>query len=90
MGVLCGRLKSGSCIHYGPVKEADASSALLPGNYSPPGGAGFPHPKSSGLSYPEVARRLFVDQSWRNLEAEIATEILPSASGGILYDHPEV
>ena len=43
----------------------------------------------SGLSYPEVAGRLFVGESWRLLEGEVRAELAERKRRN-LYDHPEV
>lgn len=75
-------------IHYGPVAPADARSALFREILLQAAQAYFTR-NPSGLSYPEVARRIFVGESWRELETELG-EQLPARKRRNLYDHPEV
>jgi len=87
-GVWAYSVDGAGTIHYGPVKPADAQSALFREILLQAAQACFTR-NPSGLSYPEVARRLFVDGSWRQLEEEVHTE-LPERKRRNLYDHPEV
>jgi hypothetical protein len=75
-------------IHYGPVGPADAKRALLREILLQAAQACFTR-NPSGLSYPEVARRIFVGDSWRTLDGEVRAE-LPERRRRNLYDHPEV
>jgi hypothetical protein len=75
-------------IHYGPVAPADAQSALFREILLQATQAYFTR-NPAGLSYPEVARRMFVDDSWRQLEAEVRAQA-PERKRRNLYDHPEV
>jgi hypothetical protein len=75
-------------IHYGPVRPADAQSALFREILLQATQACLTR-NPSGLSYPEVARRIFVGDSWKTLEAEVRSE-LPERKRRNLYDHPEV
>ena len=75
-------------IHYGPVGPADAKSALFREILLQAAQACFTR-NPSGLSYPEVARRIFVGDSWRTLDGEVRAE-LPERRRRNLYDHPEV
>lgn len=75
-------------IHYGPVKPADARSALFREILLQAAQACFTR-NPSGLSYPEVARRIFVGESWRALDSEVRSELSERRRRN-LYDHPEV
>ena len=73
-GVWAYSVDGAGSIHYGPVKPADAASALFREILIQATQACFTR-NPSGLSYPEVAKRIFVDGSWRQLEAELASEL---------------
>jgi hypothetical protein len=75
-------------IHYGPVTPADARSALFREILLQAAQAYFTR-NPTGLSYPEVARRIFVNESWRQLETEVRAQG-PERRRRNLYDHPEV
>lgn len=75
-------------IHYGPVRPADARSALFREILLQAAQAFFTR-NPAGLSYPEFARRIFVGDSWRTLDGEVRAE-LPERRRRNLYDHPEV
>jgi hypothetical protein len=75
-------------IHYGPVKPAEASSALFREILLQAAQACFTR-NPAGLSYPEVAARLFVGESWRTLQGEVRAELAERRRRN-LYDHPEV
>src|SRR5580658_6411709 len=57
-------------IHYGPVRPAEAQSTLFREILLQAAQACFTR-NPSGLSYPEVAGRIFVGESWRMLEGEV-------------------
>ena len=75
-------------IHYGPVTQADAKSALFREILLQAAQAYYTR-NPSGLSYPEIARRIFVGDSWKKLDLELRDE-LPERKRRNLYDHPEV
>ncbi len=75
-------------IHFGPVGPADARSALFREILLQAAQACFTR-NPSGLSYPEVARRIFAGDSWKALEEQVRSE-LPERRRRNLYDHPEV
>ncbi len=75
-------------IHYGPVKPAEAHSALFREILLQAAQSCFTR-NPTGLSYPEVASRIFVGESWRMLEAEVRSELAERKRRN-LYDHPEV
>jgi hypothetical protein len=87
-GVWAYSVDGAGTIHYGPVKPAEARSALFREILLQAAQACFTR-NPSGLSYPEVARRIFVGDSWRLLEGEVRAE-LPERKRRNLYDHPEV
>jgi hypothetical protein len=87
-GVWAYSVDGAGTIHYGPVKPADAKSALFREILLQAAQACFTR-NPSGLSYPEVARRLFVGESWKALESEVERE-KPERRRRNLYDHPEV
>jgi hypothetical protein len=87
-GVWAYSVDGAGTIHYGPVRPAEASSALFREILLQASQAFFTR-NPSGLSYPEVARRIFVADSWRSLEAEVRGE-LGERKRRNLYDHPEV
>jgi hypothetical protein len=87
-GVWAYSVDGAGTIHYGPVRPAEARSALFREILLQAAQASFTR-NPSGLSYPEVARRIFVGDSWRTLEAEVRSE-LPERKRRNLYDHPEV
>src|ERR1035438_43105 len=72
-GIWAYSVDGAGTIHYGPVGPAQACFTRNP----------------SGLSYPEVAGRIFVGDSWRTLEGDVRSE-LPERKRRNLYDHPEV
>lgn len=87
-GVWAYSVDGAGTIHYGPVRPAEASSALFREILLQAAQACFTR-NPAGLSYPEVARRIFVGDSWRTLEAEVRSD-LPERKRRNLYDHPEV
>lgn len=88
LGVWAYSVDGAGTIHYGPVKPADARSALFREILLQAAQACLTR-NPTGLSYPEVARRIFVGESWRSLEAEVRGE-LGERKRRNLYDHPEV
>jgi hypothetical protein len=87
-GVWAYSVDGAGTIHYGPVQPADAQSALFREILLQATQACLTR-NPSGLSYPEVARRIFVGESWKTLEADVRSE-LPERKRRNLYDHPEV
>jgi hypothetical protein len=87
-GVWAYSVDGAGTIHYGPVKPAEARSALFREILLQAAQACFTR-NPSGLSYPEVARRIFVGESWKALEAEVRSELAQRKRRN-LYDHPEV
>jgi hypothetical protein len=87
-GIWAYSVDGAGTIHYGPVRPADARSALFREILLQAAQACFTR-NPSGLSYPEVARRLFVGDSWKALDSEVRSE-LPERRRRNLYDHPEV
>lgn len=87
-GVWAYSVDGAGTIRYGPVKPADASSSLYREILLQAAQACFTR-NPSGLSYPELARRIFVGESWRTLEADVRAES-PERRRRNLYDHPEV
>jgi len=87
-GIWAYSVDGAGTIHYGPVKPADARSELFREILLQAAQACFTR-NPTGLSYPEVAKRLFVGESWRTLEADVRLE-LPERKRRNLFDHPEV
>ncbi len=87
-GIWAFSVDGAGTIHYGPVKPADAQSALFREILLQAAQACFTR-NPAGLSYPEVARRIFVGDSWKTLEGDVRAE-LPERRRRNLYDHPEV
>jgi hypothetical protein len=87
-GVWAYSVDGAGTIHFGPVRPAEAKSALFREILLQAAQACLTR-NPSGLSYPEVARRIFVGDSWKALEAEVRAE-LPERKRRNLYDHPEV
>lgn len=87
-GVWAYSVDGAGTIHYGPVRPAEARSALYREILLQAAQACFTR-NPSGLSYPEFAKRLFVGDSWKLLAAEVRSE-LPERKRRNLYDHPEV
>jgi hypothetical protein len=87
-GIWAYSVDGAGSIHYGPVKPADARSALFREILLQAAQACFTR-NPAGLSYPEVARRIFVGDSWKTLDGDIRAE-LPERRRRNLYDHPEV
>jgi hypothetical protein len=87
-GVWAYSVDGAGTIHYGPVRPADARSELFREILLQAAQACFTR-NPTGLSYPEVARRIFVGDSWKTLEADVRAE-LPERRRRNLYDHPEV
>lgn len=75
-------------IHYGPVTPADAKSSVFREILLQAAQAYYTR-NPSGLSYPEIAKRIFVGDSWKRLEREVIDEN-PERKRRNLYDHPEV
>ena len=73
-GVWAYSVDGAGTIHYGPVKPAEAKSALFREILLQAAQACFTR-SPAGLSYPEVARRIFVGESWRALEGEVRSEL---------------
>jgi len=78
-GVWAYSVDGAGTIHYGPVQPADARSALFREILLQAAQACFTR-NPSGLSYPEVARRIFVGESWRTLEEVEAIDVLDEGS----------
>lgn len=87
-GVWAYSVDGAGTIHYGPVRPADAQSSLFREILLQAAQACLTR-NPSGLSYPEVARRIFVGDSWKMLESDVRSE-LPERKKLNLYDHPEV
>jgi len=87
-GIWAYSVDGAGTIHYGPVKPAEARSELFREILLQAAQACFTR-NPSGLSYPEVAKRIFVGDSWRLLEGDVRAE-LPERKRRNLYDHPEV
>ena len=87
-GVWAYSVDGAGTIHYGPVKPAEARSALFREILLQAAQACFTR-NPSGLSYPEVARRIFVGESWKALDGEVRSEVSERRRRN-LYDHPEV
>ena len=87
-GIWAYSVDGAGTIHYGPVRPADARSALFREILLQAAQACLTR-NPSGLSYPELARRIFVGESWRNLEADVRSE-LGERRRRNLFDHPEV
>jgi hypothetical protein len=87
-GVWAYSVDGAGTIHYGPVRPAEAQSALFREILLQAAQACLTR-NPSGLSYPEVARRIFVGDSWKMLESDVRSE-LPERKRLNLYDHPEV
>ena len=87
-GVWAYSVDGAGTIHYGPVRPAEARSALFREILLQAAQAALTR-NPSGLSYPEVARRIFVGESWRQLETEVK-DSLAERKRRNLYDHPEV
>jgi len=84
-GVWAYSVDGAGTIHYGP---ADARSALFREILLQAAQACFTR-NPSGLSYPEVAARIFVGDSWKALQGEVREELAERKRRN-LYDHPEV
>ena len=87
-GVWAYSVDGAGTIHYGPVRPAEARSALFREILLQAAQACFTR-NPSGLSYPEVARRIFVGDSWKRLDGDVRSE-LGERRRRNLYDHPEV
>jgi len=87
-GIWAYSVDGAGTIHYGPVRPADARSALFREILLQAAQACFTR-NPSGLSYPELARRIFVGESWRALDGEVRAELAERRRRN-LYDHPEV
>jgi hypothetical protein len=87
-GIWAYSVDGAGTIHYGPVKPAEARSALFREILLQAAQACFTR-NPSGLSYPEVARRIFVGDSWKALEADVRSQLAERKRRN-LYDHPEV
>jgi len=87
-GVWAYSVDGAGTIHYGPVRPAEARSALFREILLQAAQACFTR-NPSGLSYPEVAARIFVGESWKTLQADVRSE-LQERKRRNLYDHPEV
>jgi hypothetical protein len=87
-GIWAYSVDGAGTIHYGPVKPAEARSSLFREILLQAAQACFTR-NPSGLSYPEIARRIFVGDSWRALEADVRAELAERKRRN-LYDHPEV
>lgn len=87
-GVWVYSVDGAGTIHYGPVRPAEARSVLFREILLQAAQACFTR-NPSGLSYPEIAARIFVGDSWRALEADVRSERAERKRRN-LYDHPEV
>jgi hypothetical protein len=87
-GIWAYSVDGAGTIHYGPVRPADARSALFREILLQAAQACFTR-NPSGLSYPEVAKRIFVGDSWKVLDADVRGELAERKRRN-LYDHPEV
>jgi hypothetical protein len=87
-GVWAYSVDGAGTIHYGPVRPAEARSALYREILLQAAQACFTR-NPSGLSYPEFAKRLFVGDSWKALEADVRSQLAERKRRN-LYDHPEV
>jgi hypothetical protein len=87
-GIWAYSVDGAGTIHYGPVRPAEARSALFREILLQAAQACFTR-NPSGLSYPEVAARIFVGDSWRTLESDVRSELAERKRRN-LYDHPEV
>jgi hypothetical protein len=87
-GVWAYSVDGAGTIHYGPVKPADARSALFREILLQAAQACFTR-NPAGLSYPEVARRIFVGDSWKTLERDVRDQLAERRRRN-LFDHPEV
>lgn len=87
-GIWAYSVDGAGTIHYGPVKPAEARSALFREILLQAAQACFTR-NPSGLSYPEVARRIFVGDSWKTLDSDLRSESAERRRRN-LYDHPEV
>ncbi|HMD60471.1 MAG TPA: hypothetical protein VKG78_03520 [Opitutaceae bacterium] len=87
-GIWAYSVDGAGTIHYGPVRPAEARSALFREILLQAAQACFTR-NPTGLSYPEVAGRIFVGDSWRRLQGEVRSE-LDERKRRNLYDHPEV
>jgi hypothetical protein len=87
-GIWAYSVDGAGTIHYGPVKPAEAKSALFREILLQAAQACLTR-NPSGLSYPEVARRIFVGESWRTLDSDVRAELAERKRLN-LYDHPEV
>jgi hypothetical protein len=87
-GIWAYSVDGAGTIHYGPVTPADARSALFREILLQAAQACFTR-NPSGLSYPEVARRIFIGDSWKTLDGDLRSE-QPERRRRNLYDHPEV
>jgi hypothetical protein len=87
-GVWAYSVDGAGTIHYGPVKPAEARSALFREILLQAAQACFTR-NPSGLSYPEFARRIFVGDSWKALDGDVRSEAAERRRRN-LYDHPEV
>jgi hypothetical protein len=88
LGIWAYSVDGAGTIHYGPVRPADARSALFREILLQAAQACFTR-NPSGLSYPEVAKRIFVGDSWKVLDADVRGELAERKRRN-LYDHPEV
>jgi hypothetical protein len=87
-GVWAYSVDGAGTIHYGPVRPAEARSALYREILLQAAQACFTR-NPTGLSYPEFAKRLFVGDSWKALEADVHSQLAERKRRN-LYDHPEV
>lgn len=87
-GVWAYSVDGAGTIHYAPVRPAEARSALFREILLQAAQACFTR-NPGGLSYPEVARRIFVGDSWRTLDGEVRAELAERRRRN-LFDHPEV
>jgi len=87
-GIWAYTVDGAGTIHYGPVRPAEARSALFREILLQAAQACFTR-NPSGLSYPEVAARIFVGESWKTLEGDVRSELAERKRRN-LYDHPEV
>jgi len=87
-GIWAYSVDGAGTIHYGPVRPAEARSALFREILLQAAQACFTR-NPAGLSYPEVAARIFVGESWKTLQGDVRAELAERKRRN-LYDHPEV
>ena len=87
-GVWAYSVDATGSIHYSPVSPADAKSALFREILLQAAQAYYTR-NATGLSYPEIAQRIFVGEGWKHLQNDVEAEAA-ERKRRTLYDHPEV